>query len=157
MAPTNDIIFPESMADILANPVDICFGSMLVKTTAPDACLVIESNAVTSNQQVGTDLLAETHPPTPSDLIVGLDRVEGMLSDTIKVCEHVKRPRRTPPSSSSMPFGMWNTTHVASRYMKRKIQIKYGPKTPDRVNRHVLLALHFGLWLRGHITHRRHL
>jgi hypothetical protein len=62
MAPTNDIIFPESMADILATPVDICFGSILAKSTTPAACLVIESNAVTSNQQVDTGLLAETHP-----------------------------------------------------------------------------------------------
>jgi hypothetical protein len=67
------------MADILTNPVDICFGSMPVESTAPAACLVIEGNAVTSNQQVGADLLAETHPPTPRDLIAGLDRVEGML------------------------------------------------------------------------------
>jgi hypothetical protein len=50
MASTNDVIFPESMADILANPVDICFGSMPAKSTAPAACLVIEGNAVTSDQ-----------------------------------------------------------------------------------------------------------
>jgi hypothetical protein len=49
MSSTNDVIFLESMADILANPVDICFGSMPVKSTAPVACLVIESNTVTSN------------------------------------------------------------------------------------------------------------
>jgi hypothetical protein len=36
--------------DILANPVDICFSSMPAKSTTPAACLVIESNAVTSNQ-----------------------------------------------------------------------------------------------------------
>jgi hypothetical protein len=106
MAPTNDVIFPESMANILDNLVDICFGSMPVKSTTPAACLVIKSNAVTSNQQVRIDLLTETHPPTPSDLIAVLDRVEGMLSDTIKVCERVKRRRRTPSSSSSMPLGM---------------------------------------------------
>jgi hypothetical protein len=28
MASTNDVIFPESMADILTNPVNICFGSL---------------------------------------------------------------------------------------------------------------------------------
>jgi hypothetical protein len=134
MASTNDVIFLKSMADILANPVDICFGSMPAKSTAPAACLVIESNAVTSNQHVGTDLLMETHPPTPSNLITGIDRVEGMLSDTIKVCERVKRPRRTPTKSSSMPFGLRNAAHVASCYMKRKIQIEYGPKTSDRGN-----------------------
>jgi hypothetical protein len=50
MASTNNVIFPESMVDILANPVDICFGSMPAKSTAPAAYLVIECNAVTSNQ-----------------------------------------------------------------------------------------------------------
>jgi hypothetical protein len=124
MTSTNDVISPESMADILANPVDISFGSMLEKSTVPAACFIIESNVVTSNQQVGTELQAETNQPTPSDLIAGLDRVEGMLSNTIKVCERVKQPRRTPTSSSSMPLGLQNATHVASRYMKRKIQIE---------------------------------
>jgi hypothetical protein len=47
MASTNDVIFPESMADFLANPVDICFGSMLVTSITPAACPVIEGNAVT--------------------------------------------------------------------------------------------------------------
>jgi hypothetical protein len=134
MASTNDVIFLKSMADILTNPVDICFGSMPAKSTTPAACLVIESNAFTSNQHVGTDLLTESHPPTPSNLIAGIDRVEGMLSDTIKVCERVKRPRRTPTKSSSMPLGVRNAAHVASCYMKRKIQIEYGPKTSDRGN-----------------------
>jgi hypothetical protein len=92
MASTNGVIFPENMADILANPVDICFGSMLAKSTTPATCLVIESNTVTNNHQIGTDLLSETHPPTPSDLITGINRDEGMLSDTIKVCKHVKHP-----------------------------------------------------------------
>jgi hypothetical protein len=96
MASTNCVIFPESMADILTNPIDICFGSMAAKSTALTACLVIESNAISSNQQVGSDLLAETHPPTPNDLIAGLDHVEGMLSKTIKVRERVRCPRWTP-------------------------------------------------------------
>jgi hypothetical protein len=38
------------MANILTNPVNICFGSMPVKSIASAACLVIESNTVTSNQ-----------------------------------------------------------------------------------------------------------
>jgi hypothetical protein len=127
MASTNGVIF----LDILANPVDICFGSMPVTSTAPAACLVIEGNAVTTDQQIETELSSETHPPTPSDLIVGIHRVEGMLSDTIKVCERVKHPRTTS-STSSMPPGLCNTARVASRFMKRKIQIESGPKTQDR-------------------------
>jgi hypothetical protein len=66
MASTNGVIFPESMADFLANPVDICFGSMLAKSTGPVACLVIEGNTVITDQQIGTDLLTETNPPTHS-------------------------------------------------------------------------------------------
>jgi hypothetical protein len=103
---------------------------MPVTSTAPAACLVIEGNAVTAHQQIGIDLLKETHPPTPSDLIVGIDYVEGMLSNTIKVCERVKRPRMTS-SPSSMPLGLRNAAHVASRYMKHKIQIQSGHKTQD--------------------------
>jgi hypothetical protein len=34
-----------------------------------------------------------------------------------------------------MRLGSRNAAHVASRYMKRKIQIESGPKTPDRGNR----------------------
>jgi hypothetical protein len=93
------------MVNFLANPVDICFGSMLAESSAPVACLVIESNAVTSNQQVKTDPLAEIHPPTPRDLIAGLDRVEDMLSDTIKVCECTKHPHRTSAPPPRMPLG----------------------------------------------------
>jgi Ni,Fe-hydrogenase III small subunit len=73
------------MADFLANPVDIRFGLMRVKSTTPAACLIIKGNVVTTDQHIRTDLLIETHPPTPTNLIAGINRVEGMLSDTIKV------------------------------------------------------------------------
>jgi hypothetical protein len=131
MSPTNDIIFPESMADFVANPIDVCFASMLATSTTPAACLIIEGNAVTTNQQIETDLLKKSHPPTPSDLIAGINRVEGMLSDTIKVCERVKRPHPTS-SPSSMPLGLRNTARVASCYMKRKIQIESELNSQDR-------------------------
>jgi hypothetical protein len=78
---------------------------------------------VTTNQQIETDLLKKTHTPTPSDLIAGIDRVGDMISGTINVCEHVKCSRTTP-STSSMPLGLRNAARVASRYMKRKIQIE---------------------------------
>jgi hypothetical protein len=124
------VIFPERMEDILANPIDIYFGSMLATSTTPATFLVIEGNVVTTDEQIETDLSTETHPPTPSDLITGIHRVEGMLSDTIKVCERVKRPRTTS-STSSMPLVLRNTAHVASRYMKRKIEIESGSNTED--------------------------
>jgi hypothetical protein len=62
---------------------------MTAKSTAPASCFMIKGNTVTSNQQIGTDLLTKIHRPTPSDLIAGIDHVENMLSDTIKACECV--------------------------------------------------------------------
>jgi hypothetical protein len=116
MASSSGIIFPESMADFLANPVDICFGSMPAESTALAACLVIEGNKVTSNQQVKTDLLAETHPLTPRDLIAGLDHVEAPSQDL-----------RTFTSHASWYAG--NSCRV-----KNKIQIESGPKIPHHGN-----------------------
>jgi hypothetical protein len=63
MASINDVIFLESMADFLANPVGICFGSMPATSTAPAAYLVIEGNAVTTNQHIETDLSKKTTHP----------------------------------------------------------------------------------------------
>jgi hypothetical protein len=54
-----------------------------------------------------------------------------MLSNTTKICERVKRPRKIS-SPSSMPLSLRNAAHVVSRYMKRKIQIESEPKTQDR-------------------------
>jgi hypothetical protein len=107
MASTNGVIFPQSMADFLTNPIDIRFGSMPAKSTTRADCLVIEGNAVTTEQQIETDLLSKSHPPTPSDLITRINRVEGMLSNTIKICECVKCPRKAS-STSSMPLGLRN-------------------------------------------------
>jgi hypothetical protein len=56
MASINGVIFPESMADFLANLVDICFGSIPVTSIAPATFLVIEGNAVTSDRQIEMDL-----------------------------------------------------------------------------------------------------
>jgi hypothetical protein len=63
MASTNGVIFPESMADILADPVNISFGLMPATSTTPVACLAIEGNAATTDQQIETDLSSETHHP----------------------------------------------------------------------------------------------
>jgi hypothetical protein len=74
MDSTNRVIFPESMVDILANPIDIFFGSMPAKSITPAACLVIEGNAVTVDQQPVyyiSEVLADakTHYTQPQKLL----------------------------------------------------------------------------------------
>jgi hypothetical protein len=44
---------------------------MPAESIFPAACLIIESAAVSTNEQVESDLLKETHPPTSRDLIAG--------------------------------------------------------------------------------------
>jgi hypothetical protein len=117
MVPPSGVIFPASMVDFLTNPVDIYFVSMLMQSTAPVACLIIENTTTTTSQQVESNLLAETHPPTPRDLIAGLDRVESMLSNTIKVCESVKRSHRTTSPPPCMPLGLRTAARAVSDYM----------------------------------------
>jgi hypothetical protein len=131
MSSTNGVTFSESMADFLTNPVDIYFGWMPATSTAPAAYLVIEGNGISTNQQIETDLSKKPHPPTPNNLIAGIDHVGDMISDTIKICEHAKRPCPTP-STFSMLLGLRNAARVASRYMKRKIQIESGLCHQDR-------------------------
>jgi hypothetical protein len=90
MASTNDVIFPKSMADILANPVDICFGSMPATSTAPAAYLVIEGNAVTSNQQIETDL---QHKPT-HPLLATISLGSNHLDEPCRIHEKSKHTAR---------------------------------------------------------------
>jgi hypothetical protein len=135
MASPSGVVFPASISDLLTDPVDFCFGSMAVEPIDLATCLVIKNTAVTSTQQVESDMLAETHPSTPRDLIAGLDRVKGMLSNMIKVCKSVKCPRRTTPPPPDMPLGLRNTAHTASCHMKKKIQIESGSNTSSHGNR----------------------
>jgi hypothetical protein len=52
---------PEEHGGLPRQSCRICFGSMPAKSTAPTACLVID--AVTTDQQIETDLLPETTHP----------------------------------------------------------------------------------------------
>ena len=69
------------MADFLANPVDIRFSSMPFDLAAPAANPAdIDNTAAVLVQQSDSDLLAETHPPTPRELRGELDHVTSMMT-----------------------------------------------------------------------------
>jgi hypothetical protein len=44
-------------------------------------------DATTSNATPVSDLATETHPPKPYDIVLGMERVIGMMEDTLQVCE----------------------------------------------------------------------
>jgi hypothetical protein len=95
MASTNGVIFPESMADFLADPVDICFGSMPTTSTTPVVCLVIEGNAVTTNQQIEIDLYNYV-----TIMMATLGKPPSMLATS-----SLDASRRPTACTSSLPLG----------------------------------------------------
>jgi hypothetical protein len=78
MVARSGIVFPASMADILTDPVEICFGSftttstILAAVTSPAIAVKIP---VTLVDAPSSHLKLKTHPPKPYDIVQGMERV----------------------------------------------------------------------------------
>jgi hypothetical protein len=73
------------MADILADPVEICFGSFTA--TSPTTSVKVPATfgvAPSSGQKL------KTHPPKPYDLVQGMERVIDMMEETLQICERAQ-------------------------------------------------------------------
>jgi hypothetical protein len=72
MAAQSGVVFSASMADILANPVEICFGSFaatsttLVAATSPTAFV---KASTTSDTAPSSGKKLKTHSPKPYDIV----------------------------------------------------------------------------------------
>jgi hypothetical protein len=72
MVARSGVVFSASMADILANPVEICFGSF----TATSTMLAAVTSSMASMKAPATPDVApssskksKTHPPKPYDIV----------------------------------------------------------------------------------------
>jgi hypothetical protein len=86
MVARSNIVFPESMAAILTNPVEICFGSFTLTSTVLAAMTSLVDVAQIATMSVATpasDPASETDPPKPYDMIQGMKRVISMMEDTL--------------------------------------------------------------------------
>jgi hypothetical protein len=90
MVGRSSVVFPTSMADILANPVEICFGSF----TATSTTLVAANSSTASKKVPATPAAAptsskksKTHPPKPYDIVQGMERVIDMMLEALQICE----------------------------------------------------------------------
>jgi hypothetical protein len=90
MAARYGVVFSASMADILADHVEICFGSFtatsttLAAATSPAASVKVPAMsgiAPSSNQKL------KTHPPKPYDLVQGMQCIIDMMEETLQICE----------------------------------------------------------------------
>jgi hypothetical protein len=82
------------MADILANPVEICFSFFTATSTALAAMTSPAASAkapATSDAAPSPGKNSKTHPPKPYDIVQGMERVIDMMEETLQICERAQR------------------------------------------------------------------
>jgi hypothetical protein len=116
------------MADILADLVEICFGSFMATTlmtvaTSPATSVkvpVASSAAPSSGQE------SNSYPPKPYDLVQGMERVIDMMEDTLQICERAQRSTQDALHRRTFPFGLRPSSDVYQRHAAKSIQIQSG-------------------------------
>jgi hypothetical protein len=94
MAARSGVVFPTSMTDILADPMEICFGSFtatlttLAVATSPTALVKVPTMSGVARN---SGQKSKTHPPKPYDLVQGMERVIDMMEETLQICERAQR------------------------------------------------------------------
>jgi hypothetical protein len=86
MVTRSGVVFPTSMADILTNPVEICFGSFAVTSTVSAAATSPATTVKTPLTPVAvpiSDLESKTHPPKPYDIVQGMEHIIDMMNETL--------------------------------------------------------------------------
>jgi hypothetical protein len=114
------------MADILANPVEMCFGSF----TATSTTLAAATSPTTSMKAPATidaapspSKKSKSHPPKPYDIIQWMERVIDMMEETLQICERAQRSKQDVSHRKTFPFGLWPSSDVYARQAAKSIQI----------------------------------
>jgi glycine cleavage system protein P-like pyridoxal-binding family len=90
MVARSGVIFLVSMADILTNPVEICFSSFTMTSTtlaAVTSPTVSMKAPATSVDTPISSKKSKTHPPKPYDIVQGMERVIDMMEETLQIFE----------------------------------------------------------------------
>jgi hypothetical protein len=109
MVARTGVVFPVSMADILANPMEICFGSFTVTSTTLAAAI---SPTASMNAPAMLDAApssskkSKTHPSKPYDIVQGMERVIDMMEETLQICERTQRSTQDASHRKTLPFGL---------------------------------------------------
>jgi hypothetical protein len=127
MVANSGVVFPASMADVLANAAEITFGSFIATFPAPAAT----PPPTTSVAAPVSDLVSETHPPKPYDLVQGIERVASMLEETLQICERAERSTRSAQRPTAFPFGLRPSAAVFTEEMEEAWSGAGGRSTSD--------------------------
>jgi hypothetical protein len=103
------------MADILADPVKICFGSFMATLTTQAAVTSLTTSVkvpATSGSAPSSDRKTKTHPPKPYDLAQGMEHVIDMMEETLQICERAHRSTQDTSHRKTFLFGLWPSSDV---------------------------------------------
>jgi hypothetical protein len=124
MVARSGVVFPASMADILANPVEICFGSFTATSTtlaaATSPTTSVKASA-TPDATLSSIKKLKTHPPKPYDIVQGMERVIDMMEETLQICERAQRSTQDASHRKTFPFGLRPKSDAYARQAAKSI------------------------------------
>jgi hypothetical protein len=129
MVARSGVVFPASMADILTNPVEICFGSFtttsttLAAATSPTVSMKAPAMPVAAPS---SSQKSNTHPPKPYDIVQGMERVIDMMEETLQICERAQCSTQDASHRKTFPFGLRPPSDAYARQATKSIQIQSG-------------------------------
>jgi hypothetical protein len=129
MVARSGVIFLVSMANILTNPVKICFGSFTATSTVPAAMsspMTAVKIVTTSAAAPVSDLASETHLPKPYGTVQGIKCVIGMTAKTHQICERAQRSTLMASHRKTFPFGLRPPNDVYAHQTTRSPKIQSG-------------------------------
>jgi hypothetical protein len=106
------------MADILADPMETCLGSFTVTSNLMAAATSLATSAkvpVASSAAPSSGQESNSHPPKPYDLVQGMERVIGMMEETLQICERAQRSTQDASHRRTFPFGRRPSSDVYQR------------------------------------------
>jgi hypothetical protein len=134
MVARSSVIFLASMADVLANPVEICFGSFtatsttVAAATSPTAAM---KALVTSDAAPGTSKKLKTHRPKPNDFVQGMEHVIDMMEETLQICERAQRSTQDASHRKIFHFSLRPPSDAHAHQAGKSIQIQSGRQQPS--------------------------
>jgi hypothetical protein len=118
MVARSGVVFLVSMADILANPVEICFGSFTATSTTLAVATSPTSSVkapVTPDAAPSSSKKSKTHPPKPYDIVQGMERVIDMMDETLQICKRAQRSTQDASHRKTLPFGLRPSSSTYAR------------------------------------------
>jgi hypothetical protein len=126
MAARSGVVFPASMADILAETVEICFGSFTATSTtlaaATSPAAFVEAPSTLDAAPAPAKSRRPT-PPKPYDLVQGMERVIDTMEETLHICERAQRSTQDASHRRTFPFGLRSASDVHTLQAAKSIRI----------------------------------